>query len=144
MQLPGDSLGTELLFFQSFFCFCAASLIHLYPLLPPPHKFFKLDVLYEVPGGCLAPAPGSHIVEELHRILRAVPTPAEHPVGILTTEHRDTWYQARERLRKGTYIGKNLGFVVVYWQVITILYIYSHTFVSEIQTPCTQTQSSNY
>ena len=87
-------------------------LIHLYPLpspttlLPPPHphKFFKLDVLYEVEGGCLAPAPGSHIVEELHRILRAAPTPAEYLVGILTTEHRDTWHQARERLRKGIHM----------------------------------------
>ena len=76
----------------------------LYPPPPHPHKFFKLDVLYEVEGGCLAAAPGSHIVEELHHILRAAPTLAEYPVGILTAEHRETWYQARERLRKGTYI----------------------------------------
>ena len=106
-------------FSRPFSGFCATSSIHLYPLpLPPPHsphshKFFKLDVLYEVPGGCLAPAPGSHIVEELHRILRAAPIPAEHLVGILTTEHRDTWHQARERLRKGTYVGET-AFVLVY------------------------------
>jgi len=62
--------------------------------------FFKLDVLYESPEGGLAVAPSSHIVRELHRILRAAPDPAEHPVGILTSEHRDTWYQARERLIK--------------------------------------------
>ena len=66
-------------------------------------QFFKLDVLYEAPEGGLAVAPGSHIVEELHRILRAAPTPAEYPVGILTTEHRDTWYQARERLIQGVH-----------------------------------------
>ena len=88
----------------SFFCLLLPQSFY-YALSPPhPHKFFKLDVLYEVEGGCLAPAPGSHIVEELHHILRAAPTLAEYPVGILTAEHRETWYQARERLRKGTYI----------------------------------------
>ena len=123
VRLPGDSTGTELLTFQFFLLFLALFSILLYP--PHPWKFFKLDVLYEVPGGCLAAAPGSHIVEELHRIMRAAPTPSEHPVGILTTEHRDIWYQARERLREGTYIrGKQLLYLC---SVLGHLYVeYTH------------------
>ena len=108
VRLPGDSTGTELL--STLLLFLAPSSILLYPLTPlspPPHKIFKLEVLYEVSDGCLAAAPGSHIVEELHRIMRAAPTPSEHPVGILTTEHRDTWYRARERLREGTFVGNS-------------------------------------
>lgn len=60
--------------------------------------FFKLDVLYEAPDGGLAVAPPSHIVSQLHSILELAREPNKQPVGILTSEHRDTWYQARECL----------------------------------------------
>ena len=64
-------------------------------------QFFKLDVLYDTSTGELAVAPPTHIVNELHNVLKSVPEPAEYPVGILTTEHRDTWFYARERLLNG-------------------------------------------
>ncbi len=59
-------------------------------------------MLYETPDGTLAVTPSSHVMSELHHILETAPPTNEYPVGILTNEHRDTWYQARERLRKGT------------------------------------------
>ena len=49
----------------------------------------------------LAVAPSDHIIAELHRILETTPTQNDFPVGILTNEHRDTWYQARETLKQG-------------------------------------------
>ena len=64
-------------------------------------QFFKLDVLYEAPDGGLAVAPPSHIVSQLHSILELAREPNKQPVGILTSEHRDTWYQARECLLQG-------------------------------------------
>ena len=129
VRLPRDSTGTELLFqtFLLFLLILALSSIILYPPPPNPWKFFKLDVLYEVPGGCLAAAPGSHIVEELHHILRVAPTPSEHPVGILTTEQRDTWYQARQRLSEGTYVGNSFSTCVLCMVIRTPLSIeYTH------------------
>ena len=36
--------------------------------------------------------------------MNSSPSKPQHPVGVLTTEHRDTWYKARERLMKGTYL----------------------------------------
>ena len=66
-----------------------------------PWQFFKLDVLYECPDGTLALAPPSHIVKELQAIMDSAPDTCEHPVGILTTEHRDSWYRTRQELLKG-------------------------------------------
>ena len=76
-------------------------------------QFFKLDVLYEAPNGELAVCPPTHIVHQLHNILKAAPEPAEYPVGILTSEHRDTWFHARERLLKGNKANISCGFVCV-------------------------------
>ena len=45
--------------------------------------------------------PAQYIEEQLHKIVENSPTKAQHPVGVLTSEHRDTWYSARERLIKG-------------------------------------------
>ena len=64
-------------------------------------QFFKLDVLYEAPNGELSVAPASHVMQQLEAILCTAADPAPYPVGILTTEHRDTWAQARERLASG-------------------------------------------
>lgn len=61
-------------------------------------QFFKLDVLYEAPNGELSVAPASHIMEQLGAIMKTATDPAPYPVGILTSEHRDTWAEARERL----------------------------------------------
>ena len=69
--------------------------------LSPSVQFFKLDVLYEAPNGELSMAPASHIMQQLEAILCTAADPAPYPVGILTTEHRDTWAQARERLASG-------------------------------------------
>ncbi len=75
------------------------------PLNPSLFQFYRLDVLYETPEGVLAVCPPSHIITELHRILDMAPPTNNHPVGILTNEHRDTWNQARDRLLGGTYAG---------------------------------------
>ena len=58
-------------------------------------------MLYEAPNGELSMAPASHVMQQLEAILRTAADPAPFPVGILTTEHRDTWAQARERLASG-------------------------------------------
>lgn len=64
-------------------------------------QFYKLDLLYETPTGELAVAPASHLVQQLKAIVVSDVEPCKFPVGLLTTEHRDTWYQAREKLNKG-------------------------------------------
>ena len=46
-------------------------------------------------------APASHIRQQLEAVLSDAREPAQFPVGILTTEHRDTWTQIRERLASG-------------------------------------------
>ena len=76
----------------------------MYVPLPFPSsspQFFKLDVLYEAPNGELSAAPASHILEQLRAIMKTATDPAPYPVGILTSEHRDTWAGARERLVAG-------------------------------------------
>ena len=64
-------------------------------------QFYKLDVIYECPDGTLSIAPPSHIVKQLLSILEVAPDSCEHPVGILTTEHRDSWYKTRQKLMQG-------------------------------------------
>ena len=64
-------------------------------------QFYILDILYETPTGELAVVPGSHLVEQLKAIVVSHVEPCKFPIGLLTTEHRDTWYQAREKLNKG-------------------------------------------
>lgn len=46
-------------------------------------------------------APASHVMEQLETVLRDAKEPAPFPVGILTSEHRDTWAEMRERLVRG-------------------------------------------
>jgi len=55
-----------------------------------------------LPDGSYTLVPAQHIEEQLHKIVESSPTKAQHPVGVLTSEHRDTWYNARERLLTGT------------------------------------------
>ena len=76
-------------------------------------QFFKLDVFYECPDGTLALAPPTHIVEQLQAIMEAAPSTCEHPVGILTSEHRDCWYKTRQQLMLGTTIACFLGYYTV-------------------------------
>ena len=64
-------------------------------------QFFKLDVLYECVDGTLVVAPSTFIIEQLHNIIKMTSDPSTYPIGILTTDHRDTWTQSRERLIKG-------------------------------------------
>ena len=54
-----------------------------------------------LPDGTYALVPAQHIEEQLHKIVESSPTKAQHPVGVLTSEHRDNWYTARERLLSG-------------------------------------------
>ena len=65
------------------------------------HQIFKLDVLYECFDGTLAVAPSSHVVEQLHSIIKMTSDLSTCPVGILTSERRDTWTECRERLLIG-------------------------------------------
>ena len=62
---------------------------------------FKVTVLYESPDGVLSAAPASHIMLQLETVLSDARDPAQFPVGILTSEHRDTWAQMRETLTSG-------------------------------------------
>ena len=64
-------------------------------------QFFKLDVLCECPDGSLAVVPSSHIIQQLHNIVEMSSDPSQFPVGILTSDHRDTWAKARQRLIMG-------------------------------------------
>ena len=79
----------------------------LYTYIHPIHhntscvQIFKLDILYECPDGTLAVAPSRHIIEQLHDIINMTPDPSEYPVGILTSDHRDTWTKNREKLMRG-------------------------------------------
>ncbi|XP_065885479.1 carnitine O-acetyltransferase-like isoform X2 [Dysidea avara] len=68
--------------------------------------FFSLDVLWKLPDGSYTFVPVHHIEKELHQIMNSSPSKPQHPVGVLTTEHRDTWYKARERLMKDA-VNKN-------------------------------------
>ena len=72
------------------------------PLSFPPHsQFFKLQVLYPCPDGTLQIAPWDHLKQQIGDIIGASPHPAQHQVGVLTSEHRDNWYKARQNLLKG-------------------------------------------
>ncbi len=64
-------------------------------------QFYKLDIVYQCPDGSLAVAPASHIMSQLHEILKTAPASCEHPVGVLTTEHRDSWTETRQNLLLG-------------------------------------------
>ena len=64
-------------------------------------QMFKLTILGTTPTGEIDIVPPSFLVQELNRILEIVTEPAEHAVGILTTEHRDTWYRVRQELIQG-------------------------------------------
>ncbi|XP_065916864.1 carnitine O-acetyltransferase-like isoform X2 [Dysidea avara] len=68
--------------------------------------FFSLDVLWKLPDGSYTFVPVHHIEKELHQIVNSSPAKPQHPVGVLTTEHRDTWYKAKERLMKDA-VNKN-------------------------------------
>ena len=62
---------------------------------------YKMDVLVETSTGELDMVPPSHMIEVFSQILDDVKEPAEYPVGILTAEARDKWYENREKLMKG-------------------------------------------
>ena len=64
-------------------------------------QFYKLDVIYECPDGTLALSPPDHFIKEIIRILETTPDTCEHPVGILTSEHRDAWCESRKELLLG-------------------------------------------
>ena len=64
-------------------------------------QLFKVNILYESPDGVLSVAPAQHVMEQLKTILSDARDPAPYPVGIMTTEHRDTWAKMRERLASG-------------------------------------------
>ena len=69
-------------------------------------QFYSLEILCLLPDGSYGLVPAQHIGEQLHKIIESSPTKAEHPVGVLTAEQRDTWYTAREQLITGRYNGK--------------------------------------
>ena len=76
-------------------CFCTIVIVSFI-------QFYSLDILSLLSDGSYALVPAQHIEEQLHKIVESSPTKAQHPVGVLTSEHRDTWYNARERLIQGT------------------------------------------
>ncbi|XP_065916399.1 carnitine O-acetyltransferase-like isoform X2 [Dysidea avara] len=60
--------------------------------------FFLLEILGKLSNGSFALVPAKHIEEQLHKIVNSSLHKAQHSVGVLTSEHRDTWYKARQRL----------------------------------------------
>ncbi len=62
---------------------------------------YKLTLFYDTPDGEIVLAPPSFIMDQIHWILDDAIERPHHPVGVLTTLHRDKWFQARERLLKG-------------------------------------------
>ena len=62
---------------------------------------YKMNILGINQDGEIDSVPPSYVIRELHKILDDATEPAEHPVGVLTTEHRDTWYRARQTLIQG-------------------------------------------
>ena len=76
-------------------------------------------MLYQAPNGELSMAPAAHIMQQLEAILYTAADPNLFPVGILTSEHRDTWAQARERLTSGEGGGRE-GRTSFYCYVISI------------------------
>ena len=68
-------------------------------------QFYKLDVIYECPDGMLAMAPPTFILEEVRKILETAPDLCDYPVGVLTSEHRDSWAKTREELLLGVCVG---------------------------------------
>jgi hypothetical protein len=64
-------------------------------------QFYKLNLIYECPDGTFALAPPNYIVNQLLSIMEAAPDTCEHPVGFLTSEHRDSWYETRKKLIRG-------------------------------------------
>ena len=65
------------------------------------YQFYKLDMFYDTPTGEIALAPPTFILNQLKWIVEDAKERNPYPVGVLTTEHRDKWYEAREKLRKG-------------------------------------------
>ena len=63
-----------------------------------------LEILGKLSNGSFALVPAKHIEEQLHKIVNSSLHKAQHSVGVLTSEHRDTWYKARQRLMIGTYV----------------------------------------
>ena len=101
-EVANFTLGEK---FGEFFHMAKISAYTVYVLVPDSTtfilQFFKLDVLYECDDGTLAVAPSSYIIEQLHNIIKMTSDPSSDPVGILTSDHRDTWAKSRERLVKG-------------------------------------------
>lgn len=58
-------------------------------------------MFYDTPTGEIALAPPTFILNQLKWIVEDAKERNPYPVGVLTTEHRDKWYEAREKLRKG-------------------------------------------
>lgn len=58
-------------------------------------------MFYDTPSGEVTVAPANYLMEQLKWILDDVKDRNPLPVGILTSEQRDQWSDARERLRKG-------------------------------------------
>ena len=64
-------------------------------------QMYLVDVLAETSTGELDMIPPSHLIKMLNHILDDASEPAEHPVGILTADTRDIWYQVRQKLMQG-------------------------------------------
>ena len=64
-------------------------------------QMYLMDVLAETSTGELDMVPPYYLIKMLHHILDDAAEPAEHPVGILTAEARDIWYQTRQKLLQG-------------------------------------------
>ena len=55
--------------------------------------------------GCWPWPPPTFILEEVRKILETAPDLCDYPVGVLTSEHRDSWAKTREELLLGVCVG---------------------------------------
>ena len=100
-------------------------------------QFFRLDVLYECPDGTLAVAPSSHIIQQLHNIIKMSSDPADSPVGVLTTEHRDTWTKSRERIIMGewSYVLMYTLSLCIFWGGLSSFPTFSQSLITTSSIP---------
>lgn len=60
-----------------------------------------MTLLYDTNEGEIVMAPPTFIMDQLHWILEDAVDRPQHVPGVMTEIHRDRWYEARQRLRKG-------------------------------------------
>ena len=70
--------------------------------IPCHVQLFKVQLMYLDHNGTPQIAPFDHVRQQVVELMQSSPEPAQYQIGLLTSEHRDVWYQKRQRLMKGS------------------------------------------